>query len=140
MTRSETKSARGASEKSARAQERAIAALLAHAGLENAARAAGISRSTLCRLLQEPGFQAAFRLARRELLDAAIGRLQAATGAAVEALIRNLTCRGKPSIEIQAARAILDNHWRSLELGELEDRVRQLEDTIKVREGQPRCR
>ena len=85
--------------------------------------------------LQERGFQTAFRLARRELLDAAIGRLQASTGEAIEALRRNLTCRGKPSIEISAARAILDNHWRSLELGELEDRVRQLEEAIKLREG-----
>ena len=132
MTHSETP---GTGDKATRTQERAIAALLAHGRLEDAARAAGMSRSTLCRMLQEPAFQAAFRNARRELLDAAIGRLQAVTGAAVEALTRNLTCRGKPSIEISAARAILDNHWRSLELGELEDRVRQLEEAIKLREG-----
>ena len=121
------------------AQRHAVAvrahSVAADARLEDAARAASISRSTLCRMLQEPEFREAFGLARRELLDAAIGRLQAATAAAVEALTRNLTCRGKPSIEISAARALLENCWRSLEHVELADRVQRLEDAIKVREG-----
>ena len=130
MTQSETPKG----EKAARTQERAITALLAHSRLEDAARDAGISRSTLCRMLQGAAFQEAFRLARRQVLDAAISRLQAVTGAAVEALSRNLTCR-KASIEVAAARAVLDHATRSVELFELEDRVRQLEEAIRLREG-----
>ena len=125
----------GHGEKEARTRERAIAALLTTARLEDAARECGVSKSTLCRWLQEPAFQNEFRAARSRVLEATVSRLQGAAGPAVEALVRNLTCRGKPSIEIQASRATLDNHWKSLELGELEEGVRQLEAAIKMREG-----
>jgi hypothetical protein len=124
----------GHGDKEARTRERAIAALLTSARLEDAARGCGVSKSTLCRWLQEPAFQDAFRAARRQVLEAAVSSLQGATGAAVEALSRNLRCR-KPSIEVQAARAVLDHAMRSVEFFELEDRVRQLEAAISQQAG-----
>ena len=143
MTQGETKSARtpvsaaAASEKAARTQERAILALLAHARLEIAAREAGISRSTLCRLLQERAFLDALREARRQVFEAAMSRLQAEVGDAIAALHRNLTCR-KPSVEVQAARTVIVEGRGSVEFFDLEDRVRQLEGAIKMREGRRR--
>ena len=96
-----------------------------------------MSKSTLCRWLHEPAFQDAFRAARRQVLEAAVSSLQGAAGAAVEALSRNLRCR-KPSIEVQAARAVLDHAMRSVEFFELEDRVRQLEAAIRQQTGDRR--
>lgn len=130
MTQSDT----GPADKLTRSNERAIAALLSHARLEDAAKAAGISRSTLCRMLAGPAFQEAFRTARRQVLDAAVSSLQEAAGAAVAALRRNLACR-KPSVEVQSARAILDFAMRSVEMLELEERVRQLEASMSQRAG-----
>ena len=115
-------------------RERAIAALLTSTRLEDAARGCGVSKSTLCRWLQEPAFQDAFRAARRQILQTAVSSLQGAAGAAVEALSRNLRCR-KPSIEVQAARAVLDHAMRSVEFFELEDRVRHLEAAISQQTG-----
>ena len=93
-----------------------------------------MSKSTLCRWLQEPAFQKAFRAARRQVLEAALSSLQEAAGAAVGALKRNLGCR-KASVEVQAARAILDYAMRSVEMLELEERVRQLEASVSQRTG-----
>ena len=124
----------GHGDKLTRTQERAVAALLAHSRLEDAARSCGVSKSTLCRWLQEPSFQEAFRAARRQLLEAAVSSLQEAAGAAVAALRRNLGCR-KASVEVQAARAILDYTMRSVEMLELEERVRQLEASITQHAG-----
>ena len=130
MTQSDT----GPAEKLRRSHERAIAALLSHARLEDAARAAGISRSTLCRMLADARFQGVYRAARRQVLEAALSSLQEAAAAAVEALRRNLRCR-KPSVEVQASRAILDYSMRSVEMLELEDRVRRLEASLSERAG-----
>ena len=130
MTQSDT----GPAEKLTRSHERAIAALLSHARLEDAAKAAGISRSTLCRMLADARFQGAYRAARCQVLEAALSSLQEAAGAAVGALKRNLGCR-KASVEVQAARAILDYAMRSVEMLELEERVRQLEASVSQRTG-----
>jgi len=124
----------GHGEKEARTRERAIVALLTAPRLEDAARQSGVSKSTLCRWLQEPAFQDAFRAARRRVLEAALSSLQEAAAAAVAALKRNLGCR-KASVEVQAARAILDYSMRSVELLELEERVRQLEASLGHRVG-----
>ena len=124
----------GHGEKEARTRERAIVALLTAPRLEDAARQCGASKSTLCRWLQDPAFQEAFRSARRQVLEAALSSLQEAAGAAVAALKRNLGCR-KASVEVQAARAILDYAMRSVELLEMEERIRRLEASVSERAG-----
>ena len=85
-------------------------------------------------MLADARFQGVYRAARRQVLEAALSSLQEAAAAAVEALRRNLRCR-KPSVEVQASRAILDYSMRSVEMLELEDRVRQLEASVSERPG-----
>jgi hypothetical protein len=79
-----------------RKQEAAIAALLTERTHADAAAKAGISEATLARWLRVPAFIVAYRAARLRVVEAAIARLQRATGAAVRALTRNLRC-GFPS-------------------------------------------
>ncbi|WP_439621810.1 hypothetical protein [Gemmata sp.] len=107
-----------------------IAALLACPTHEEAAAAAGTSTATLRRRLTDASFKAAYRTARRQLVEAAIGRLQSAAGQAVDALVRNLAC-GKPGDEIRAAVAILEHGYRGAELLDLADRLAMVEDTLK---------
>ena len=109
-----------------RLRERAIAALLSAPSLEQAAKKAGLSRATLYRWMREPDFKTALRAARREVVDATIGRLQAATAEAVTALVKALTCT-TPTVRVSAARAILEFSFRSVELGDLEERLSALE-------------
>src|SRR5260370_25141845 len=68
-------------------QEALIAALLTEPNHAAAATKAGVGETTLYRWMQLPGLRAAYRQARRELVERAIGRLQAATRLAGEAFM-----------------------------------------------------
>ena len=116
----------GHGEKLPRKEEQAIAALLAHPTLPEAAAACSTSEATLRRWLQQPAFRAAYREARRQVLEVAVAGLQQAASEAAEALRRNLTC-GQPGAEIRAAVAILDQAIKGGELLDLQERVATLE-------------
>jgi len=112
-------------------QHAAIAALLTERTHAQAAVKAKIAEQTLRRwLATDQTFVTAYRAARRAVIDGMIGRLQHAAGAAVDALERNLTC-GKPADEIRAAVAVLDHAARGLELGDLMERVEELERLLE---------
>ena len=112
-----------------RKQEVLIAALLTEPTHAAAAVKAGVSEATLQRWLRHPEFQSAYRLVRRGIVEAAIGRLQQATSKAVEALERNLTC-GQAGCEVRAALGILDQSLKAVELIELAGRIEELERRI----------
>ena len=109
-----------------RREEAAIAALLAEPTIAAAARRAGVSESTLLRWLREPEFGSEYRAARRLVVESAIGRLQQTATEAVDALARNLQC-GIPAVEVGAAKAVLDQAIRGVELLDLAERVAALE-------------
>jgi hypothetical protein len=113
-----------------RLRDRAVAALLSAPSVEQAATRAGLSRATLCRWMREPDFQVALRAARREVVDATIGRPQAVTTEAVTALHEALTCQA-PTVRVSAARALLEFSFRSVELMDLEDRIAALEQQFR---------
>ena len=113
-----------------RLRERAVAALLSAPSVGQAAKKVGLSKATLYRWMQEPDFRTALRSARREIVDATIGRLQAVTTEAVTALHKALTCH-TPTVRVSAARAILGFSFRSVELMDLEDRIAELEQRFK---------
>lgn len=117
---------KGHGEKLSRKQEAAIAAPLACPTIGEAATQAGVGEVTLWRWLKRPQFQAGYRLARRRVVEAAIGRLQHAATEAVATLQRNLTS-GAPSVEVRAAKAILDQATKAIELMDLVERVEVLE-------------
>jgi len=112
-----------------RKQEALIAALLTEPSHASAAARAGVSEATLHRWLRLPDFQAAYRLARRGVVETAIGRLQQATGKAVDALERNLTC-GQAGSEIRAALGILAQALKAVELIDLVGRIEELKRQI----------
>lgn len=107
-------------------QERAILALLTCRTHAEAAEAAKIGPATLTRWLADRDFLAAYRSARRSVVESAIGRLQQAATSAVDALARNLSC-GRPTAEVAAAKAILEQSIKAVELVDLLDRVEELE-------------
>jgi hypothetical protein len=115
-----------AGSKRLRQEEAAIASLLTEATIESAAQKAGVGERTLVRWLQEPAFKAEYRAARRSVVESAIGRLQQAATQAVDALTRNLTC-GTPAVEVGAAKAVLDQAIKAVELIDLAERVEALE-------------
>jgi hypothetical protein len=104
----------GGRSKKSRAQERAIAALLTESTRAAAAQKAGVSEATLGRWLKDPAFGVAYHHARRDLVRAAVERLQGGVGEAVEAL-RSVAKDGKKDGDrVRAAVALLDHAFRGI--------------------------
>ena len=108
-------------------------ALLAHPIIPEAAKACGVDETTLWRWLQNPDFQVAYRQARRQVVEKAIVELQRACSDAVKTRTRNLNC-GQPAVEFSAARVILDQAMKGVELSDLVERVEQLESSLDERQ------
>ena len=109
-----------------RKAEALIAALLTEPTQATAAAKAGVSEATAQRWLKKPEFQAAYRAARRAVVESAVGRLQQAAAEAVEVLRRNLVC-GNPAVEIRAAALVLEKALQGVELIDLAVQVEELQ-------------
>lgn len=106
----------------------AIAALLAHTTMKEAAAAVGIGETTLFRWMQDEGFREEYRKAKGELVGQAIARLQGVTGEAVDTLQAIMKDDDKPAgSRVTAARTILDTAIKAVELEELVARIERLE-------------
>jgi hypothetical protein len=124
---------KGHGTKFGRKQEEAIAALLTHRSIDEAARAVGISPNTLLRWLKEPEFDAAFRAARRAAFGQATARLQQATSAAVSTLLKIMVDNNMPpSTRVRAADSVLDHAKQAIEIEDVEVRVAALEQAAEL--------
>lgn len=117
---------RGHGDKQERQQEQLIAALLTEPSYERAAKVCGLSKATVCRRMQDDGFKAAFRTARREVVEATIGRLQQVSTEAVETLREALKCDA-PNVRVSAARSLLEYAIRGVEWLDIEERLAAVE-------------
>jgi molybdenum-dependent DNA-binding transcriptional regulator ModE len=118
-------------------QELALRAVVSHPTLKEAARAAGISETTLWRYMQSETFSRRVREARREAINHTFARLQAASGDAVSVLQELMTKEDAPaSARITAARTVLDYAVRVVEIEDLRSRVEELEEFIRIRQDQ----
>jgi hypothetical protein len=109
-------------------KEQAIAALLSHRNVEEAARAAGISANTLQRWIKDPEFDAAYRAARRAAFWQSIKRLQDAAGAAVTTVLKIMLDTNAPAgIRLRAADVVLERGAQAREMEDLEARLVELE-------------
>ena len=120
---------KGHGEKLTRKAEQAIAALLEHPTMAEAALSCGVSERSLWRWLQRDDFRKRYREAQRAVVDSAITKLQAATMRAVETLERNLNC-GNFFAENAAAQAILTHSFKAMELQEMQQRIERLEQIL----------
>ena len=112
-------------------KERALTALLECSSIADAAKRCGLSQETLYRYLREKEFVSDFRNARRQVVENSITQLQQASGEAVEALRRNLSC-SNPQAEIRSAQIILDNALKGVELVDILERLEQIENAVET--------
>jgi len=109
-------------------QELAILALLAEPTIAKAAEKADIGSRTLYRWLDDERFSAAYRAARREAFAHAVSLTQRYAPMAVQALAKIMTDPGAPaSSRVSAATAVLSFARESIELDDLAERVKALE-------------
>jgi hypothetical protein len=110
--------------------EQAVAALLTEPTVEAAARKAKVSHHTLKNWLRRPDFQAEFRAAKRAIVEDAVTRLQQTAIRAVQSLTRNLDCQ-QPTVEVSAARAVLDFTFKGVEFLNLLQEIAALKRQIE---------
>jgi hypothetical protein len=119
---------KGHGTKFGRKKEEAIAALLSHRTLDEAARAVGIAPNTLLRWQQEPEFDKAYRKARRAAFGQCTARLQQASSAAVSAVLKVMVDPNAPaSTRLRAADIVLAHAAKAIEIEDIEARVSELE-------------
>ena len=118
----------GHGQKLGRKQEAAIAALLTHRNVDEAAQAAGVGATTLWRWLKLPEFQAEYRKTRRDAFSQAVARLQQGTSAAATTLLKTMIDPGTPaSVRVRAAEAIFNHAAKAIEIEDIDARVTELE-------------
>ena len=125
---------KGSSGRFSHKQERAIAALLSEATVASAAEKAGVGEVTLYRWLKVPEFVAAYREARREVVEKAIAQMQQSSWAAATTLIR-LLASGSDAVRLRAAQAILDQANKGIEQLDFEERLTALEQQAEQQGG-----
>lgn len=116
-----------------RRHEGVIVALIANPKIKDAAQAAGVSESTIWRLMQREDFQRRYREAQETALDGALGSLQGAATQAIQTLVRNLDGKSETA-QVQAAKVILDFTLKAREQFGYAARLKQLEEALKARE------
>ena len=110
-----------------RADAALIAALAGGSTVEGAASAAGVGVATVYRRLKEPEFRARVDDARSASIDRAVALLTAASTAAVGRLMKLLTAESE-SVQLGAARSILELGAKLREHVDLAERVHVLEE------------
>ncbi len=109
-------------------QEQALAALLTHANVRDAAAEAKVSEATLWRFLRDPAFSARYKQARREITDHLIARLQADSVRAAKILMDVAEdVSAHAGARVSAARTIIEQALRGAELRDLVERIAVLE-------------
>jgi len=107
---------RGHGAKLPRKQEAAIAALMIHRSVEEAAKSISVNPNTLRRWMDLAEFKEAYLKARRDSLSQAYARLHQNAGAAAAVLLKLLAdASTKPSTRMQAAKSMLEmlaSHWK----------------------------
>jgi hypothetical protein len=122
-----------------RKREEAIAALLTHRTVEEAAKSIDIATKTLLRWMQLPEFKAAYREARRDAFGQCIARLQYGSTAAASTILKIMVDANAPaSSRLRAAETVITQTIKAVEIEDIEARVAAIERSIKERESAKR--
>src|SRR6516225_3789994 len=97
--------------------------MLSHRTVEAAAEAVGIAASSARRWLKDPLVIQRLAEARRDAMNRAIARLQEAATEAVDCLREVQRSGESESARVSAARCILEQSLRAVELGDIQQRL-----------------
>ena len=114
-------------------QLKAIKALISHNTVGEAAEACKLGRQTLYRFMRDPVFDGELKKAKRVLVNRAILSLQQSCSHAATALAA--ICRDEeapPSARVAAAREILNQTMKAIEIEGIEERLKLLEDRLNI--------
>ncbi|MBI3988822.1 MAG: helix-turn-helix domain-containing protein [candidate division NC10 bacterium] len=115
-------------------QRAVITYLVAAPTIEEAARRAKISKTTIYKWLREEAFREVLKAERNRVLQESLDVLKWAAGLAVLQLVALASAGQQESTRLGASKAILDYTLRAKELEELEARIETLERAIQGKE------
>jgi hypothetical protein len=116
-----------------RNQLKAVEALISYDTVADAAKACGLARDTVYRYLKDPLFDHELKKAKRTMVDRAILSLQRSCRHAATALAA--ICRDEeapPSARVAAAREILSQTMKAIEIEGIEERLQALEQRFNM--------
>jgi hypothetical protein len=131
--RGNTTFSRGHGAKKGQKLDAFVMAMMIHKTVEAAAQAAGISAASAYRWLQDPLVIQRLAQARRDAMNRAIARLQEAASGAVDCLCEVQRDGESETARVSAARTILEQTLRAVELGDVQERLAKLEQIAKTR-------
>ncbi len=111
-------------------QHKMIDALMKSRNIGEACKVSGVSRSTLARWLKEPFFSNSLTAAGTESLKESERVLLAGQSEALKT-IREVMKHGAPATRLKAANDWMTNLIRIREMGTLEERIRELEESYQ---------
>ena len=109
------------------ADHQLLLALACGVTVENAARQAGISPSTVYRRLADTDFRRRLQALQRDMVSRTAGTLTAASGESVRTLLELQKPSAPPAVRLGAARAVLEMGMKVREAADLEERLAALE-------------
>lgn len=112
-------------------KERALQALLVNRTQAEAAKAAGISETSLREYMKDPEFIERYRQACGDLLRAAAQQARQGISPALETLREIAETPGNPQARIMAARSTLEYSLRLTERADFLERLERLEEMQK---------
>lgn len=127
---------KGHGEKQSRKQDLAILALLTEKTLKDAADKVGIGESTLWRWMQEDGFKQKYQDAKLQAVSHVTARLRQSMTVAVDTLIEIAENKEANAMSrVVASKTLLEYGFKAHEMEDLQQRVEQLEESLKGQEG-----
>jgi hypothetical protein len=112
-----------------------MAALLSESCIQEAARVAGISETTGYRWLKDADFKTAFKTLQDSITSDAVARIKGSMNIAVATLKYVMRdSEALPSARVSAARVILENSFKSIEIMDVLERLELLENKISDEE------
>lgn len=117
-------------------QERFAVALMSTSTIIEAYTMAKITNSTAHKYLNDPDFSAYYMQLRREAMAQATNKLQQSAILAIETLknVMEDAENSTSSARVQAARVVLENAYRGLEIDDIQHRIEQLEGRLTANE------
>jgi len=112
-------------------QLKAIKAMIAHETVSDAAKGCNLARDTMYKYMRDPIFDHELKKAKRVLVNRAILSLQQSCSHAATALAA--ICRDEeapPSARVSAAREILNQTMKAIEIEGIEERLQALEERL----------
>ena len=113
-------------------QTKALPYLVGAHSITEGAKKAGVTPRTVHRWLEEDGFQKEYHKQTWRLADIALNHLATNTNKAVETLLGLLDSEND-TVKLRAARDILNMTMKLKQMGELEQRIEELEQLAEVK-------